>query len=61
VNWGKSTTSVCQQVAALVPEMFNNFYLMKNHQIPKHSATIKAREKNMHRFLIREFYEKKIV
>jgi hypothetical protein len=32
-------------VAAWVPDMFCNFYLVKNHKIVKNSTTAKAREK----------------
>jgi hypothetical protein len=44
-NEGKSSASFCRQVAALVPDMFYNFYLVKNHKIAKNSTTTKAREK----------------
>jgi hypothetical protein len=43
-NEGKSAASVCCQVAALVPNMFCNFYLFKNHKIANNSATTEARE-----------------
>jgi hypothetical protein len=45
VNEGKSAASVCRQVAAWVPEMFCNFYFVKNHKIAYNSTTTKAREK----------------
>jgi hypothetical protein len=45
---GKSAASLCQQVAALVPDMFSNFYLVKNHKIANNSATTEAREKYAH-------------
>jgi hypothetical protein len=32
-------------VAAWFPDMFHNFYKVKNHKIAKNSATTKAREK----------------
>jgi hypothetical protein len=32
-------------VAALVPAMFCNFYLVKNHKIADNAATTEAREK----------------
>jgi hypothetical protein len=32
-------------MATLVPDMFGNFYLAKNHKIDKNSTTTKAREK----------------
>jgi hypothetical protein len=42
---GKSAASVCRRVAAWVPDMFRDFYLVKNHKIVKNSTTTKAREK----------------
>jgi hypothetical protein len=45
-NEGKSAASFCRQVAASVPDMFCNFYLVKNHKIANNSATAEAREKN---------------
>ncbi len=42
---GDSAASFCCQVAALVPEMFSSFYLVKNHKIANKSTTTKAREK----------------
>ncbi len=44
-NEGISAASSCRQVAALVPDKFWNFYLMKNHKIVNNNATTKAREK----------------
>ncbi len=44
-NEGKSAASFCHQVAALVPDKFCNFYLVKNHKIANNSATTEAREK----------------
>jgi hypothetical protein len=44
-NEGKSAASFCHQVAALVPDMFCNFYLVKIHKIANNSATPEAREK----------------
>ena len=44
-NEGKSVASFCCQVAAWFPVMFCNFYLVKNHKIPKNSRTTKAGEK----------------
>ena len=43
--WGESAASFCCQVAALVPDMVCNFYLVKNHKIANNSTTIEAREK----------------
>jgi hypothetical protein len=37
--------SFCHQVATLVPDMFSNFYLVKNHKIANNSATTEAKEK----------------
>jgi hypothetical protein len=42
---GKSAGSFCRQVAAWVPDMFCNFYLVKNDKIANNSTTTKAREK----------------
>ncbi len=44
-NEGKSAASFSHQVAAFIPDMFWNFYLVKNHKIANNSATIEAREK----------------
>ncbi len=44
VNEGKSAASFCHQVAALVPDMFCNFYFVKNLKIANNSATTEARE-----------------
>jgi hypothetical protein len=44
-NEGKSAASLCHQVAALVPDMFHNFYFVKNHKIANNSATTEATEK----------------
>jgi hypothetical protein len=44
-NEWKSDASFCCQVAAWVPDMFSNFYLVKNHKIAKYSTTTNAREK----------------
>jgi len=35
----------CHQVAAWIPDMFCNFYLMKHHEIANNSATAEAEEK----------------
>jgi hypothetical protein len=51
-NEGISAASFCLQVAALFPDMFCNFYFVKNHEIAKNSTATKAREKNKHRFVI---------
>ncbi len=50
-NQAKSAARLCHQVAAGVPDMFCNFYLVKNHKISHNSIiTSKAREKNNLRF-----------
>ncbi len=41
----ESAASFCCQVAALVPDMFCNFYLAQNHKIADNSATTEATEK----------------
>ncbi len=41
-NEGRSAASFCCQVAALVPDMFRNFHLVKNHKIATNSATTEA-------------------
>jgi hypothetical protein len=45
LNEGISAVSFCRQVAALVTDIFYNFYLVKNHKIANNSATTEAREK----------------
>ncbi len=45
LNQEKSVASVCHWVAAWVPEMFYNLYLVKNQKIADYSATIEAKEK----------------
>jgi hypothetical protein len=44
----KSAAGFCHQVAACFPDMFNNFYVVKNHKIAKNPITAKAREKRTH-------------
>jgi hypothetical protein len=44
-NEGKSAAIFCRKMAALVPDMFCNCYLVKNHKVAYNSATTKAREK----------------
>ena len=44
-NEGESATRFCHQQAALFPDMFCNFYLVKNQKIAKNSTTTKGREK----------------
>ena len=41
----KSAAGFCHQVAALFPDMFCNFYVVKNHKIAQASTTTLAREK----------------
>jgi hypothetical protein len=43
-NEGKSAASFCCQVAAWLPDMFCNFYIVKNHNIAKNLTATKARE-----------------
>ncbi len=45
LNEAESAASFCHQLAALLPDMFRNFYLVKNHKLAKNSTAIKAREK----------------
>jgi hypothetical protein len=45
LNEGESAASFFHQVAALVPNMFCNLYLVKNYKIAKNSKTTKAIEK----------------
>jgi hypothetical protein len=51
-NEVKSAASFCHEVAALVPDMFCKFYLVKNNKITKNSTTAKDREKNKETFRI---------
>jgi hypothetical protein len=44
-NQDKSAARFSNQIAACVPDMFRNFYLVKNHKIVNNSATTEAREK----------------
>jgi hypothetical protein len=45
LNQDQSAARFCRQVAASVPDMFCNFYLVKSHKIVNNSATNKVREK----------------
>jgi hypothetical protein len=45
LNEGNSAASFCHQLAAWVPDMLCNFYLVKNHKIAKNSKTTNARKK----------------
>jgi hypothetical protein len=56
-NQDKSYARLCRQVAAWVPDMFCNFYLVKSHKIANNSATTEARGKNKHRFGILRILE----
>jgi hypothetical protein len=38
-NEGKSAARVCRQAAALVPDTFSNFHLVKNHKTANNSAS----------------------
>jgi hypothetical protein len=42
-NEGESADSFCHQLAALFPDMFCNFQLVKNHNIAKNSTTTKVK------------------
>jgi hypothetical protein len=44
-------------VAAWVPDMFSNFYVMKNHKIANNPTTTDAREKNEPKFGILRILE----
>jgi hypothetical protein len=44
-NEGKSAASFRPHLAAWFPDMFCNFYLVKNHKIDKNSTTAKASDK----------------
>ncbi len=44
-NEGIAADSFCYQVAALVQDMFWNFYVVKNDKIANNSVTSQAREK----------------
>jgi hypothetical protein len=57
-NEGKSAASFCHQVAALVPDMFCNFYFVKSHKMSNNSTTTEAREKNKHIFGVLRILEK---
>jgi hypothetical protein len=42
-NQAKSVARFCPQVAEWVPDMFQNFYLVKNHKIAHNSTAVEAR------------------
>ncbi len=44
-NERKSTASFCHQVAAWYPDIFCNFYLLKNHNIEKTKQPLKPEKK----------------
>ncbi len=46
----KSVAIFCHWVAALVPDMFHNFYLAKIHKIVNNSTTAGTKEENKHIF-----------
>ncbi len=54
---GKIAASFCRQVAAWVPDMSCNFYLVKNHTIAHNLTTTKAREKISAHMESEEFWE----
>ncbi len=41
----KTVASFCHWVAVQFPDLFFNFYLMKNHKVANKSVAIEAREK----------------
>jgi hypothetical protein len=47
---GESAASFCRKEAAWVPDMFCNFYLVKNNKIANNSATTEHKEKNLGKF-----------
>jgi hypothetical protein len=51
-NEGKSAAIFCRQVAAWIPDMFCNFYSVKNHKIAKKLNNHKRQIKNKHIFAI---------
>jgi hypothetical protein len=52
-----SAASFCHQVVAWFPDMFCNFYLVKNHQIANNSTTTKASKKISADLESLEFYK----
>jgi hypothetical protein len=50
-NQGELAAKFCHQLAALFPDMFCNFFLVKNHKITKKLQQLLTR-KNKHRFPI---------
>jgi hypothetical protein len=50
VNEGGLAASFCRKVAALLPDMFCHFHLVKNHKIAKTQQPLKLEKKNKHRF-----------
>jgi hypothetical protein len=54
---GISVASFCHQVAALEPDKFCNFYLVKNYKIANYSETSQAREKMSPNLESLEFYK----
>jgi hypothetical protein len=58
INEGESASNFCCQVVDLVPDMFCNFYSVKNHKIANNSATTEARENNKSIFGILRILEK---
>ncbi len=44
-NEGKWAASFCRKVAAFVPDMFCNFYIVKKHNVVNNSAFTETREK----------------
>ncbi len=44
-NEDRPVARLCCQVAAQIPDILCNFYLVKNHKIANYSAITEAREK----------------
>ncbi len=42
INEGKSIASFCRQMATWFPDMFCNFYLVKNHKIAENLVATKS-------------------
>ncbi len=62
VNYGRNKfydTSPRSHLVALVPDMFRNFYLLKNDKDGYNPETTEAREKNKHRLGILGILENK--
>jgi hypothetical protein len=56
-NEEKSAASFFCHMAAWLPDMYCNLYLVKNNKIDINSTTTEARIKNQHRFAILRILE----